>query len=378
MRILHLASFSGNIGDLANHQGFRKMFAEIIDNTAEWTNVEIREFYWKERAFDEKFVTEINQYDMFVIGGGNYLELWVDSSPTGTSLAFPLNLFEQINIPIIFNALGVDDGQGVSVSALDKFTAFLKIINNNPRIFFSVRNDGSYSTLHKYFPDDALTKVFKCPDGGFNSSFQISDKDSNEKRNILIGVNLACDMPGIRFTSDFTIDDFSKSFAHLLVKLGEKNGDSEFVFFPHIYSDYDIFYRVILNLPDRFRRTRLRISSYGPGIPGAEKTFSDYNLCDLVLGVRFHSNVYSIAQGIPTIGIENYPQIGKLYSELDFNSGVVKVQSNKDFQSLLDLSEKYLNEPKKYKKIYSGIAEKMKNQYYSYGENLKSWIVNNN
>ena len=44
MKILHLASFTGNIGDNANHSGFRYWFEKYNDE-AEWTELEIREFY---------------------------------------------------------------------------------------------------------------------------------------------------------------------------------------------------------------------------------------------------------------------------------------------------------------------------------------------
>ena len=76
LRILHLASFSGNIGDNANHMGFRPWFAKQVGREVAWSNCEIREFYWKERAFDTDFVALANSYDALVIGGGNYFELW--------------------------------------------------------------------------------------------------------------------------------------------------------------------------------------------------------------------------------------------------------------------------------------------------------------
>ena len=47
MKILHIASFNGNIGDNAHHNGFRKNFSEIIGvRNLIWDELEIRKFYW--------------------------------------------------------------------------------------------------------------------------------------------------------------------------------------------------------------------------------------------------------------------------------------------------------------------------------------------
>ncbi len=125
LRLLHIASFSGNVGDNANHMGFRPWFEAHVDAPAAWTNLEIREFYWRERQWDAGLVEFINSHDMLIIGGGNYFELWVEQSPTGTSIAMDLKLFDEIKVPVFFNALGVDPGQGVPDTSRERFTAFL-------------------------------------------------------------------------------------------------------------------------------------------------------------------------------------------------------------------------------------------------------------
>jgi len=112
LRILHVASFSGNIGDNANHMGFRPWFETLAGRPVQWTNLEIREFYWRERVWDDSFVAMANAHDLVVIGGGNYFELWVETSPTGTSIAIEPQTFAKITTPVVFNALGVDPGQG--------------------------------------------------------------------------------------------------------------------------------------------------------------------------------------------------------------------------------------------------------------------------
>ena len=156
MRILHLASFSGNIGDNANHMGFRPWFAAQVGREVTWTNCEIREFYWKERAFDADFVTIANSYDALVVGGGNYFELWVENSPTGTSIAISLEDFDKIRVPIFFNALGVDSGQGVPEKSKQNFTRFLSKLLSSDQYLVSVRNDGAVDTLREEITDQLV------------------------------------------------------------------------------------------------------------------------------------------------------------------------------------------------------------------------------
>ena len=149
LKTLHLASFIGNIGDNANHNGFYNFLFQNKDFKFEIDRLEIREFYWKKRFFDKSFVDLVNQYDLLIIGGGNYFELWVENSPTGTSIAIELELLKQIKTPILFNALGVDPGQGISKINIQKFRNFLDLLIER-KDFISIRNDGAKDTIIEY------------------------------------------------------------------------------------------------------------------------------------------------------------------------------------------------------------------------------------
>ena len=98
MKILHIASFKGNIGDNANHIGFRDWFEKLVKHTVEWENIEIREFYRSKRKWDNGFAKEANAYDLVIIGGGNYFELWVEKSPSGTSIEISPEVLRKIEI----------------------------------------------------------------------------------------------------------------------------------------------------------------------------------------------------------------------------------------------------------------------------------------
>lgn len=132
LKVLHLASFNGNIGDNANHNGFYHLFKKNITKNVEFDQLEMRRFYfsWDDRKFDESFVKEVNQYDLLVIGGGNFFDITWPDSATGTTLDLKKSILDKIKTPIFFNALGLGYGidKDFNQKAVNKFDDFLSII----------------------------------------------------------------------------------------------------------------------------------------------------------------------------------------------------------------------------------------------------------
>ena len=278
LRVLHLASFSGNIGDNANHMGFRPWVEAQIGRAIEWSDLEIREFYWRERQFDDAFVALANAHDVVVIGGGNYFELWVESSPTGTSIAIDPARFGQIRVPVLFNALGVDAGQGVPAISLERFQTFLGALIDSPQYLVSVRNDGAIETLRTYLGERYVEGVHHVPDGGFflpaPDAASSGLLDSGRR---YVGINLACDMAEVRFEafgSQGGRAGFVGEFAEAISKLARAHPETSFVFFPHIFKDLDIISDVLGALDDRLRRTRVVVAPYASGPAGAAEIFA--------------------------------------------------------------------------------------------------------
>lgn len=61
-KILHLASFQGNVGDILNHQGFYSTYGHLFGEY-QVTKIEIRDFYAsaeKQRRFDDAFADYVN------------------------------------------------------------------------------------------------------------------------------------------------------------------------------------------------------------------------------------------------------------------------------------------------------------------------------
>jgi polysaccharide pyruvyl transferase WcaK-like protein len=343
LRVLHVASFLGNIGDNANHTGFRKSLLENLDFDLEFTEFEIRTVFRKQAKFDNTFVDLANSFDLLVVGGGNYFELWVDSSQTGTSIDIELPLFKQIKTPIIFNALGVDPAQGATEESVNKFRKFLDVVISSEHMLLSCRNDGSLKALYDIVGAQYAKHFFHVPDAGFfttvkNYNFPELEKD---KKNIVI--QLAGDMLDTRFPGGSELnsyEDFLTAFCACLTNLTKQGAN--LIFVPHIFRDLNVIHDVLDSLPDEVRRENVSVAPYLVGQKGQDYIFGLYKETDLVLGMRFHANVCAIGLNTPCIGLVNYRQIDELYNELEINQFKVDVRKKAFELSLESLSTKLL------------------------------------
>lgn len=342
LKVLHLASFSGNIGDNANHAGARAQFAQNLSFQLDFTELEIREFYWKQRFFDDDFISYANQFDLLLIGGGNYFELWVEYSRTGCSIDLPPELLAKIRCPVLFYGLGVDAGQGVPDVCLQRFREFMDYILADDKFFVAVRNDGAVDTLDRYLGEHYARAVSAVPDGGFfvKPGAHSLPELANSPRNIVI--NLAGDMLETRFKGGenfLSAEGFFKEFACCLEHLLTANPDLNLVFVPHIFRDYAPISSVIEFLPDNLRRRRIAVAPYLVGTVGGDRQFSLYQQASLVLAMRFHANVCPIGMGVPTLGLVSYPQISHLYRELNLSALAVDVTATGFSTTLFDQSQ---------------------------------------
>lgn len=351
LKVLHVASFTGNIGDNANHTGFRANLEKHIKSEVEYTDFEIREVFWKHKAFDQSFVKLANQHDLIIIGGGNYFELWVENSETGTSIDISLELLNEINNPIVFNALGVDPAQGAKEESLYKFRKFLDYAIESPSILLSCRNDGSYKTLTELVGIKYAQAFHHIPDSGFFTTVKDTYHPELEldKKNIVI--QIAGDMLDTRFPkrneSDNSFSDFVDGMAKYIEMIN--NEQVNFVLVPHIFRDLSVIHSILDKLPDNIRRANVSVAPYLVGQKGQDYIFDIYKKADLVLGMRFHASVCGLGLGTPCIGLVNYRQIDELYNELGLKSAKVDVRLNGFHELLFKLSKKVLGGEIQYK-----------------------------
>lgn len=353
INVLHVASFKGNIGDNANHKGFKSSLAKNLTTKFNFNEFEIRQTFRSEKSFDYGFADLCNEHDLIVFGGGNFFELWVENSSTGTSIDIPQQVFEKINVPILFNALGVDPAQGASDSCVRKFRSFLDGVIKSKNCILSCRNDGSKLALKENIGEEYAKEFTTIPDAGFFNKFeqkQATEIDSNRK-NVLI--QLAGDMMDVRFSSSkknsHSPQSFIEEFVDFIIQI-DKTDSLNFIFAPHIFRDLEIIHHVLDRLPDKIRRENVAVAPYLVGEKGSDYIFNIYKQCDLVLGMRFHANVCSFASKTNVIGLVNYRQIEMLYNELDLENDMVDVRFKGFKEKLNNLFDDKINSSFKYQK----------------------------
>lgn len=318
MRLLHLASFEGNLGDNANidslHRQLRRRFPiEAI------TRLEMREFYWGQRGFDERFAEDANRHDLVIVGGGNYFEVWVESSCSGMSVAIPYPVLERIATPMLFYGLGFDPDMGYSASTLDRSRRYFEYLLARPdKYLVTVRNDGSRSRLRALHGAVIAERVGVVPDGGFFLEIEPQPQPWLPPDAHYLAINLAGDMLELRHPGGerLNAEQFHAEFAAVLADIAAARPQLGLVFVPHIYRDLQPISAVLDRLPDPLRRRSAYVAPYTHGTGPHQAVFDVYARAACVLGVRFHANVCPIALGTPTIGLVNYPQIEALYREI--------------------------------------------------------------
>lgn len=324
LRVLHLASFAGNIGDLANHAGARRMLAEQVGFELEFTDLEIREFYWRQRSFDDAFVDYANSFELLIVGGGNYFELWVDHSATGTSIDISPERLAKLKVPTLFFALGVDTGQGYSAQSARRFNTFMATVLDRRDLFVCVRNDGSTRALREVLGDETTARIPTMPDGGFFADPAGCRKsDSYSGR---IGINIAGDMLERRFDRGLDTEAFLRELADACCALMDAQPNLRIDLMPHIWRDNALIAQLLPMIPDVYLRRRVAVGRLEPGEAGLAGFLQSYRGFDLVLGMRFHANVCPIGMGVPARGLLNYPQVESLYEEIDMADRLIDVR----------------------------------------------------
>jgi polysaccharide pyruvyl transferase WcaK-like protein len=354
MRILHVASFHGNIGDNANHNGLRNILSGLVGSDAEYTEMEMRRFYRNYSGadplrFDEKFAEYANSFDLVVIGGGNFFEIWIEDSSTGCTIDMPSSTIEKLKTKVLFFGLGFDKYKGFTKSTEEKFFRFISQLQDKSRFLVTVRNDGSYEQFVDSYGIENGDLIKKVPDGGFFLEVDSSKGILLRPKSKNIVLSIAKDMPGVRFgggNENTGLNQIIELFLNYLIGLEEKYENIHWILMPHIYSDLELISSLLERLPEAIRRSKVSVGPCYSGM-GTERTFfANYKMADLVVGMRFHANVCPIGMGTPTIGINSYKKIYDLYKELGIDSkNFVNWNDPEGSGKLINLTEKLFREP---------------------------------
>lgn len=326
MKILHVASFVGNIGDNASHQGLENILREYF-NSYNITRLEIRKFYKNyshidKKQFDLDFIKFANNFDILIIGGGGFLDYWIEESDTGTTIDLHPDLIPEIKVPTLICSVGCMPHKKVPSGNIDKFRKFLDATLKNPNIQIAVRNDGSLLSLGNDIGSEYLTYIPEVLDNGF--FFNTNSESPLPFKNDYIAINITNDQLLMNSKARGFIDkstylqSLTKVIKYIIHVLKLK-----VVFVPHIYSDLKAISEVLDYLSDFTVRNSISVAPYLQHDEGTNTVFSIYKYSRLAISSRYHANVCALAMGVPTIGLVALDRVKYVYDQLNIDNNYV-------------------------------------------------------
>lgn len=334
-KILHIATFTGNIGDNASHLGFEKILNEYFPEGYSIDQLEIRKTYkvytladkW---SFDKSFARKANQYDFILIGGGHFLDFWVENSFTGTTLDISDEVLNMLKVPMFIISMGCMHRTTIPEGNIPKLRAFLDKLLNRPKTFIGVRNDSSKRVLKEQIGDKYFKAIPEVLDSGFFYENDGSLCRSSQKEYVIM--NSTIDQLAMK---SFNVDEIDKNqytqqLRNVVNRIIEET-DYNVAFAPHIYADYKAIQNLLSGVNDFHIRERVAITPYAQGNFGCDQIFSAYKNSSLMVGMRFHANVCSLSMDVPSIGLGATDRVVNIYESLGIEDRLVKVDN--EFES---------------------------------------------
>ena len=318
MKILHLASFVGNIGDNASHIGLARILTQVLGDY-QIEQLEIRRFYQSYRLadkarFDRSFIAMANQYDLLLIGGGGFLDYWVDPSQTGTTIDIAPALLAELTVPTLISSVGCAPHKAVPPGNIAKLRYFLDAILAQKNIRLAVRNDGSVTAISRDIGAHYLQHIAEILDHGF---FYQSDTLPLLPVTNYVAINITQDQLGMLRANGQVID--TSIYYHEMARVIDflcLQSNRKVVLVPHIPSDLVAINTLVSKLDDNLVRRYVSVAPLLQGDAGAKVNFSVYANSELVLASRLHANICSLAMSKPTIGLVALDRVAYVYQQL--------------------------------------------------------------
>ena len=368
-RVLHIASFDGNIGDNASHNGFYRQLQHNTGWSLDLHQREIRKTYLNYQGadrwhWDDDLICDINNHDLTVIGGGNYFELWVENSRTGTTIDLAPESLKNIRKPLVFNGVGFDPNIGISEQAVARFKRFVETATSLPSCVMTVRNDGSGKYLRQHLGDAMAERIPVIPDPGFFVDPGPASLPPSLEGKTFWVLNLAMDRPERRFPGNGKLDysGFLREITAFVIRACETYPGLEIVLAPHIFSDLDPIRDVVSTLPDHIRRWRVSVAPLLHGMGSEMTLFALYKHAELTLGPRFHANVCPIGLGTPSIGLVTTEKLADLYEELGMPERAIQAQHAGFGEALWQLTESTIDSKELIRSEYNSLRERLLTQ----------------
>lgn len=368
MRILHIASFTGNIGDIINHEGF---YSNILKKGVDVEKLEIRKFYKnaQELCFNQSLLSYINTYDALILGGGGFFDVRWDDSPTGTTLEMDDHFIDDIKIPVLVNAMGVHIDYD-KAEAIRKFNSFILKVCCLNNWMITLRNDGSLSRL-KHIVNASDLNIAVVPDNGFAFKPLSSVKESN-----IVGLSITNDLFSPRFNGSITSESFNEKMVSLCDYILRQG--NEIMFFLHAPQDLDVLHFIYKKLGNERFRNGIKVAPFDTYTKeNANSINMLYSKCKYIIAMRFHANVIALKNIIPVIGLAGHEQISGIYNEINLPNQCVVIRDG-FYDNLINMIDSINSNPKVYMNVEKTVMDIIESKQHAYSKLVNSFLENRN
>lgn len=331
LRLVHLANVnSTNIGNGALILGTEDTLTADLPMAVRWSREAWDDYTFGVRAFDRAFVDLVNASDGLIVGGAVAINGRSYLANAGMRFDLPLELWPELRRPVVFYGLSYRHWPHQRFDNLDKLKRALDLALNNPRMLFSVRNDGTREWLADMCgtPPDLLPTV---PDPAL---FTPHDADgvfpeiAAGKRNIILSFNnedAVYRFGGAQrelMSAGLSQRMPEKDFLALMDKVGDhrerrrrtlqgivyaveriaREWDVRYILAPHYFDDYEMINEFISLCQPRVAHQTM----VSTGLLGVDQTryfYGRYARADLAVSMRVHSMSPSIGLGVPMVPV---------------------------------------------------------------------------
>ncbi len=301
-----------NFGDYGLGVGVRNIFKKYFDNNLIFKLFDVHDF-----KFDGKIVRKMNESaDLVLVGGGGLIH----GSHSKWMFNMPYGLISKIEAPIIFYGLGYNNFRG-QMDLSNKIVKNIKMLQNKA-ISFTVRNDGTKERLEKLG-----LSLAEVPDPGFFVDCEYPRIDNKQ----YVVIQLANDMRKHRGFDENHLISSIKEVINFLIKKNYK-----VILAPHVRADILLCER-LLDLADKDETIKMWDFFDILRDEHTLKGLSYYKHASFVIGMRGHSQIFSIGLGVPVITVSNHDKNRGLLKNLKVQELIVEVNEPKLVKRLIEM-----------------------------------------
>ena len=399
LRILHLANHhSTNIGNGALIHGLERTVSEDFERSVQFQHEAWDDYTIPEapKEFGPSFVELCRDVDCLVVGAAVTFVGSPAHQYTGMRFNLPLELWDEIECPIVFYGLSYRTWPGQAYHHRDRLRAAIEYALQHDRCLFSVRNDGTRAWLGKMLEMD-VSGIQEVPDPALfvghseqgrpwplhperlNLAVSLNDEDSRFRFG---GVDapvldrLAARLHpsrhvrrSLRRTTDRRMG-FVERMAQVLDRLARQY-PAEIILCPHHHEDFRMIADFFGRCSSRLKHQIVSVN----GLPKSERAREFYNFyrnVDLTLAMRVHAMSPSIGLGTPTLALCSQQRMTEFMDDAGLCAYRVDAFSADFEEELRRRCEWILAHPAKAREEIQSAVEKMRHRTRNFNRALRT------